>query len=394
LSFIPDTQPVSAPAEAAPNNHQRPRLHFLDGIRGVTSLYVMWTHLALFLPPDLLYRQQWLDYSTRWMRQGRTAVAVFIVLSGYCLMLPAAVSDAASVPGGFWRYIKRRARRIFPPYYAALTLSLVLLAFFAPRLKQEPTFWTSMLPISPGAVVSHLLMLHNINEQWITRIDAPMWSVATEWQIYFLFALAFLPLFRRSFWLALTAAVAIGLAPMFFLHRGEGASPWFGVLFVFGMVGASICHSAQPRWNALRSRLGDTWGGAFALGVLVSTAWHLFRMKHTSLLWKGEFIEDAVLGLTVMAGIIWCTRSIQSGRPNAAVKLLEAPPLLFLGAISYSLYLFHVPILGTLDMLMRSAGAALPGTFAASIYLFGGTALTIGITYPLYRLFEKPFVNR
>ena len=391
------SDPMPAPAATTPNTTgqgERPRLHFLDGIRGVTSLYVMWTHLALFLPPDLLFRQPWLDYSTRWMRQGRTAVAIFIVLSGYCLMLPAAVRDSNRVPGGFLTYIKRRARRIFPPYYAALALSTLLLSIYAHRLEQVQTFWTSMLPVSPGAVMSHVFMVHNLNEQWITRIDAPMWSVATEWQIYFLFALVFLPLFKRSAWLAIASAAAIGLAPMFFLHRGEGASPWFGVLFCFGMVGASICHNSQPAWSTLRNRLTSIWGGSTVAGAVAATAWHLFKMKHTNLLWKGDFIEDVLIGLTVMAGIVWCTQSVQNGRPNRAVTLLQSPALTFLGAISYSLYLFHVPLLGALDMTMRSAGSALSGPVAAVVYLFGGTALAIGLTYPLYRVFEKPFVNR
>jgi peptidoglycan/LPS O-acetylase OafA/YrhL len=72
--------------------------------------------------------------------------------------------------------------------------------------------------------------------------------------------------------------------------------------------------------------------------------------------------------------------------------LLQTRPLLFLGTISYSLYLFHVPILGAWDMALRSAGVS--GAAAAALYLFGGTALAIGLVYPLYRMFEKPFVRQ
>ncbi len=391
---MPDTQ--AAPIDTVSTQKaasDRPRLHFLDGIRGITSLYVMWTHLALFLPPDLLFTQPWLDQATSWMREGRTAVAVFIVLSGYCLMLPVAFKGLEGVPGGFQEYILRRARRIFPPYYAALVLSIVLLFVFRSRLLEVQTFWSSMLPVNVGTVISHVLMMHNVNEQWITRIDAPMWSVATEWQIYFLFALLFLPLFKKSVSAALVAALAIGLAPMFFLHRGEGASPWFGVLFCFGMIGASVCHAGSERWRRFRSgSVYALWGASALAAVVLSAGWHLFRARHQTLLWKGELVEDVLVGMAVMCAIVWCTLSVQNGAPNLLVRLLQSRPLLFLGTISYSLYLFHVPLLGAWDMGIRALG--LSGVPAALLYLFGGTAISIGLTYPLYRAFEKPFLTR
>ena len=53
----------------------------------------------------------------------------FIVLSGYSLMIPAA-RNGGELVGGFRRYIFRRARRILPPYYAALICSIALILVY------------------------------------------------------------------------------------------------------------------------------------------------------------------------------------------------------------------------------------------------------------------------
>src|SRR4051812_44058637 len=102
------------------------RFAYLDGIRGLASLYVLlhhvwgelaWSPLAEKLPLLFDWRGQWLAY-------GHFAVVVFIVLSGYTLMLPIARAAQGHLNGSFLAYVKRRARRILPPYYASLTVYL------------------------------------------------------------------------------------------------------------------------------------------------------------------------------------------------------------------------------------------------------------------------------
>ncbi len=66
----------------------------------------------------------WADYATFWLSWGQVAVDVFIVLSGYCLMLPVARAGGA-LRGGPVGYMKRRARRILPPMLASLGVAMV-----------------------------------------------------------------------------------------------------------------------------------------------------------------------------------------------------------------------------------------------------------------------------
>jgi peptidoglycan/LPS O-acetylase OafA/YrhL len=108
----------------------RLRLGFLDGLRGLAALYVMFAHVYYLQSAEVgrlhwhLPRAVWL--ATGWAAAGRSAVAIFIVLSGFCLMIPVARSADGTISGGVWEYLKRRARRILPPYYAAMAFSLGL----------------------------------------------------------------------------------------------------------------------------------------------------------------------------------------------------------------------------------------------------------------------------
>ncbi len=368
----------------------RVRLEYLDGVRGAASFYVMLTHLVLFINPALFTTVRWLTPATAWMRYGRISVSIFIVLSGYCLMLPVARSGQTLIAGGIGPYLLRRARRIMPPYYAALLISLALIWAFSARIDQIGTFWSTMKPINAKIIISHLLLIHNFSNDWISRIDAPMWSVATEWQIYFLFPLVLLPIYRRSMAGMLFAALAIGVAPMFLFRTGETAAPWFTLLFALGMVGAAVNFTAGEKWEMLRDRVN--WNAACVISTLGTIVWHVIAAPRLHLKWKGELIEDAFTGLATMSLLIACTNNLHTKGRSTVVRCLESKPLLFLGAISYSLYLMHAPILGALDIAIRTISP--PGEISALLYVAGGAAAAIGLTYLFYLLFEKPFTSR
>ena len=91
------------------------RLDFLDGIRALAALYVALFHAAGYagynttlhagLSAPMRFIASILDY-------GTDGVPIFIVLSGFCLMLPLAQSKTTYIPGGVSSYIRRRAWRI------------------------------------------------------------------------------------------------------------------------------------------------------------------------------------------------------------------------------------------------------------------------------------------
>src|SRR5205807_888516 len=99
------------------------------------------------------------------------AVTTFIVISGFCLMLPVAIAGG-TLKGGAKQFYQRRARRILPPYYAALALSVAIAL-------------ARGVPVTNGSLISHALLIHDFGASWIFDINGALWSIAVEWQLYF-----------------------------------------------------------------------------------------------------------------------------------------------------------------------------------------------------------------
>ena len=227
---------------------------FLDGLRGLAALIVVIHHA------DLAFSRKYGHLAARGARTlwlelaAHFAVSTFIVLSGYCLMLPVAANGNA-LRGGVRGFIARRARRILPPYYAAYFLSLGV-AWLLPALGG------GRATTIPG-IVSHLLVVHNANVVWIYQTNGALWSVATEWQIYFVFALLLLPLARRiGAGRAVAIAVVLSALPYAIsphFRHWERACPWYVGLFALGMAAATI-PTATPRgrWPLIAAVFGAT----------------------------------------------------------------------------------------------------------------------------------------
>src|SRR4051794_28800194 len=146
------------------------RLDFLDGLRGLSALYVVLHHASSEVMGGRLSR---LGEAVRGLlRHGHFAVAVFIVLSGYCLMRPVVRDPSGRVRGGLVAFFRRRARRILPSYYAALALCWLLIAIFPGLQRPDRVRWDRALPaFEPGVVASHLLLVHNLDERWMFKVD-------------------------------------------------------------------------------------------------------------------------------------------------------------------------------------------------------------------------------
>ncbi|MEO7717266.1 MAG: acyltransferase, partial [Capsulimonas sp.] len=148
------------------------RLDFLDGLRALAAVFVVLSHLWV-TQFGMLAHQGALGLWMNWIIYSHFAVDVFIVLSGYCLILP--VARAGELRGGALDFFRRRARRILPPCYAALTLAA---AIYALTHLHKPFPWVALL--------GNLLLVQDAVQRW-NMFDSPLWSVAVEWRIYFLF---------------------------------------------------------------------------------------------------------------------------------------------------------------------------------------------------------------
>jgi peptidoglycan/LPS O-acetylase OafA/YrhL len=373
----------------APRAEVRAHLAYLDGLRALAAGYVVLFHaLPGFSAPYL--NGPW-RVLKRAFAYGHEAVAIFIVLSGYCLMLPVVRKDPARLGVVFGSFVQRRARRILPPYFAAVAFSLALLAS-VPALgtRGTGTIWDDSLPgLDVGAIATHLLVIHNWFPAFGYQINGPLWSVASEWQIYFFFPLLLLPLWRRLGMAgALLGALLVGYAPHLLGVPGAGvAIPWYLLLFVFGMVAASIGFSPAPLERQLRASV--PWGKLAALCwlscVVLSNAQARWWFSHKPL-------ADPLVGLSTATLLLHLTAQVTSETAGPLLRLLQARPLVALGHFSYSLYLTHLPVLGLCYFGLVALHVTGPA-FTLAISLVG-SALSGILGYGFHLLVERPFMRR
>jgi peptidoglycan/LPS O-acetylase OafA/YrhL len=390
MSNLENSQPFVEPQK---ENKPRLRLEYLDGLRGLAALYVVWYHIYLDVVtdpkksakiPELLH-----SFMDLLFAHGQSSVAIFIVLSGYCLMLPVARSEDGQLRGGFFSYIKRRARRILPPYYAALFLSILLrIAIPKSLVPFTGINWYFGEPaLTPSAIISHLLLIHNLKYSWMFQINSPMWSVALEWQIYFLFALVLIPVWRR-FGVISVVVVASILSTVLSIKLLYW---WYIILFTIGMVGAVIGFSSKPSlltwkksipWDVLGTVFGGIW-----ITIIIAQSFRRVEIV--------QFQRDVLLGLAITCMIISCTRFLAEGKNTlfrGILQLLQSRWLVVLGTFSYSLYLAHSIIMALLEISLKNV--IVPPFVEFLILTALCLPLCILTAYGFHLIFEKRFMSK
>ena len=391
-------RPAAAqPAAAPPTLH----INFLDGLRGLAALDVVLFHFLSFnlsgLPP-------WLLHLTKLTETGHSAVTVFIALSGFSLMLPVARSKDGQLQGGLVGFIRRRARRILPPYYAALLLSLLGLALTPQGLGylrgvRNPVFLSDFT--SP-VVLSHLLLLHNMSHAWVFKINMALWSVATEWQIYFALPFVLLPAWRRGGPIALgVAGLMLGILPIPLFYFGWTIVPAFAdYVGVFGMGAAGAVWAYQALENEQRRlvlRKNVLAGTAVLVLAYIFTGKYISPLHSTDtggalhMLCVGT-LKDLLLGGLVACALVFGTisRYAPTSLGFTPFRLLEMPIARTLGAFSYSLYLTHCIVLSQVDAYTAAHHASPIHAFAFRACL--GVPVALVLAYLFHLAFEKPFM--
>jgi len=350
----------------------RPYYSHVEGLRGVAALYVVLYHVwqaAIAHPatatlPMLLAATPFLQY-------GHFAVAAFIVISGYCLGLP--VAQRAGLPFDAKKFFLRRARRLMPAYVPVVILSTIPFA--------AATIITgghvNVLHLAVAALM-HIALIHNLFYATNEYLNGPLWSIALECQIYVVFALLLVPLWRRFGVAAqLALALALGFVPHLLLHRFDWTVPWLLGLFGMGVFAADVtARNAWPRvpwrWLTVLS----------AIGTLVLLLQYRDGGGND---WRTSG-PDIALGATLALFFIASARDERI----PAARFLALRPIVFLGTFSYSLYLIHAPLVDlTGDVLVRVHASPL----ASGVVWCALIVAIVAAAHAFYRVFERPFLN-
>jgi peptidoglycan/LPS O-acetylase OafA/YrhL len=345
----------------------------LDGIRGLAALYVVADHV--FLRTFHGYPADHAPFWAAWLIYGRFAVVVFIVLSGFSLALgPARHGWRLDAVGAF---AGRRARRILPPYWAALAFSLAVAWLIIPQPGHGMPDARSVFV--NGLLVQNLIAAHSPN--------AAFWSMAVEAQLYVLLPLL-LVLVRRRGAAVMVASVLIVVAMVgiFGPHIPSldtfviQSAPDLAALFALGVLAAGVVSAGDARRSWPWPRLA-----AAAVAPVVAVVW-----------WGGSVWTQGHLywvDLALGPAIACLLAGLATGRPAWLVRLLDARPMRSLGSCSYSLYLTHAPIVAIVCQRIV-AGRVAPGAAAFLVSLAIALPVTVVFARVFAAAFEIPFQRR
>ena len=354
----PQTQP--APAGPAKTGS---RLAWLDVLRGLAALCVVFNHFGYFVPPRLN------NPVYQWFNPGSYGVFVFFLISGY--IVPASLERKGSVRT-FW---VSRIFRLYPLYLLAVGLALVLYAVHAGGLNGEGSH-------PETSVLSQMMMMSNVLAG--QNLPNVVWSLSYEMIFYLLLTALFMArIHRRSSWYALAFAVAAvalgGLLPQAYFTNHLWSPRIIALvadMLVLTGLAVAVALRGMPRLvgATLAALVGltllafnGTWlwpWEALSILALMFTGTMLYRAEQGQYSWpKAIVIAVTVLGLAIAAGLwhshawgmsahaefIWerCyfmslfLAGLTFGAGLALRRVTWPRFLTWLGLISYSVYLLH-----------------------------------------------------
>jgi peptidoglycan/LPS O-acetylase OafA/YrhL len=323
------------------------RIEELDAVRGLAAVGVVMFHAY----PSIFFL-------------GWSCVDLFFVLSGF--LITTIIIGNLSKEGFLIAFYTRRALRIWPLYYLTLAAVLILNGL-------------SKVGYGTDGLYQHLVFAQNIQGYWLGKVPSfpyafgPSWSVAIEEQFYLVWPLLLLVTGARSIpvlaGLALVATVTArikGLPIGILLGRADGLA--FGCLLAF-------LASTPVHFSKLKRALAPLGLMSFAYICVLAYVW----WRDPEPRWRpATFLAFGIFYFSVVGLII-------SHSGHAWLRILRWKWLGYLSLISYSLYLFHIPIFTYLPVIARVLHLPFP-TVVVWIAVFAIPAFS-------YRFIERPILE-
>jgi peptidoglycan/LPS O-acetylase OafA/YrhL len=399
-------EPPQAPPPAAPRTAGKAnRLAWLDVLRGLAALCVVFNHFGYFVPSSLK------NPVNAWINPGDYGVFVFFLISGY--IVPASLERKGSVRT-FW---VSRLFRLYPLYLLAVAIAVTLYLVHVGGLRGEGAD-------PETSILSQMLMMSNVLAG--QNLPNVVWSLSYEMIFYLLLTALFMArVHKRSSRFALAFAVAAvalgGLLPQAYFTNNLWSPriiAFLADLIVLTGLAVAVALRGMPRLvgAVLAAIVGltllafnGTWlfpWEALSILALMFTGTMLYRAEQGQYSWtKAIAIAVAVLGMTIAAGIwhgnndytwerTWFMSVFVAGLTfgiGLALRHVRWPrALTWLGLISYSVYLLH-PLL---IEVYRYFGWTAHHSFWIQVLidlLF--LAVLIAVCSATYLLVERPMQN-
>ena len=328
----------------------------IEGLRGIAILLVLLFHAGL-----------------PWTPGGFVGVDVFFVISGF--LITGKLWRESQQPGGLniTRFYAWRIRRLLPAAFVAVALiSLVGLLLAAPLDRSELAADGAASALS----LANMRFIGSVDYFAATTSPSPFlhfWSLSVEEQFYLVWpALIVLLTWRGGSSRRLIVALLIGVVASFALSIWlTDTSP----ARAFYLLPTRVWQLGVGGLLALIGVMGTSRGaGALAWAGLAAVA-----VAGVAL--TAEMPYPGLAALLPTAGAVALLYG--GAAPSGPVRLLAAAPLRFLGKISYSLYLWHWPLLVLPLMFLERA--------LTGVEIVASVAVAIGVSWLSWRFVEQPF---
>ena len=360
------TVPLIRPREGAPAT----RLIALDQLRAIAVLLVLWRHA-----PDgvLAGDQGWQAVGILLQRGGWVGVDVFFVLSGFLVsgILFREYMRTGTVRMG--HFLIRRGFKIYPPFYFLIAITVVR------------ALWLTG-SVEPRRLLAELFFVQNMFDGLWTHT----WSLAVEEHFYLLLALLVAVLLRRGtddpfgglprlcVWMLVgifLARCGVGL-----LHSFTYRSHFFptGLRIDGMMLGVLLSYVYHFHGDAFGRWVRRGRGWWIPLGVVALVPPFLLELEETPWIYTAGFTLNACGAGALLVGML--ARQREPGRVGRWLARL--------GAYSYSIYLWHVPVAAWLvaDAHLDERVMILPPWQWMVLYI----ATSLGVGIALAKVIEVP----
>lgn len=317
------------------------RLRELDALRGIAAVIVMFFHYTIQYGELFGKPAAPLNFPP-----GRYGVQLFFVISGFVIFLTLARS--ASI----WDFAANRFSRLYPPYWVCIGITFAVMA---------------VMPM-PGLNVSALDAVLNLTmlQYWLQRptVDGVYWTLSVELVFYAFVSFLHLIGWLRRVELWMSSWLVMIFAVQFLVRSGYNISP------------------------LIRTTLLLEHGQYFFAGVL------FYRMKSDGFNWQrwllliacitaAWYVRDAPHAISLLV-----SSALFIGFITGRLGWIVVTPLVFLGDISYPLYLLHQNIGYALISRLEAAG------LTSEVWLVVPVAISIVLATAVNHLVEKPARQR
>jgi peptidoglycan/LPS O-acetylase OafA/YrhL len=356
------------------------RFEVLDSWRGLSASIVALFHLQAYSHL----------YNLSLLRNGYLFVDFFFVLSGF--VITANYRGKLLSGFSFWEFMFLRFGRLYPLHFATLMalvgFELVKYTFDGALGGEIGNKFTGSNSVA--AIISNILLIQGLHVHDGLTWNMPSWSISVEFFTYAIFAIALL-LFRK--WIYLFVMFVLVIAPIFlssFVGHIDTQYDWGIVRCTLGFFIGFVCYNLNVlvlQNEKIRERVSSA-------GTLIEVSCVALIVLFVCFCSVGlpSIAAPAVFGVAVL------TFSFEEGLVS---KILKARPFLFLGALSYSIYMVHmiveVGIRYILQVAERKIGVVLFSEQRIGAEMWQGDiaylvvlGIVLGVSYLTHNLIEQP----